>query len=75
MNMHQVVGTARDIVGRVQEKLGKLVGSMDQQVRGIEKQVIGKAQKRIGEIRGQMDAAPSAPVARPAFGRARSRPG
>jgi uncharacterized protein YjbJ (UPF0337 family) len=50
MNKNQVKGTAKDIVGKVQEEAGKLVGSKEQQVKGLSKQISGKVQKGVGDV-------------------------
>ena len=51
MNKDQVKGAAKDVVGKVQEKTGKLVGSKEQQVKGLSKQISGKAQKGVGDVK------------------------
>ena len=51
MNKDQVKGVAKDVVGKVQEKTGKLVGSKEQQVKGLSKQISGKAQKGVGDVK------------------------
>ena len=50
MNKNQVKGAAKDIAGKVQEEVGKLVGSDDQQVKGLSKQISGKVQKGVGDL-------------------------
>ena len=50
MNRDQVKGTAKDVAGKVQEKVGQVTGSTSQQVKGVGKQVEGKIQKGIGDI-------------------------
>jgi len=49
MNKDQVKGVAKDVVGKVQEQAGKLVGSKEQQVKGLSKQISGKVQKNLGD--------------------------
>jgi uncharacterized protein YjbJ (UPF0337 family) len=51
MNKDQVKGVAKDVVGKVQEQAGKLVGNKDQQVKGLAKQVSGKVQKGVGDVK------------------------
>jgi uncharacterized protein YjbJ (UPF0337 family) len=51
MNKDQIKGVANDLVGRVQEEAGKLVGSKEQQAKGLGKQVSGKAQKAVGDAK------------------------
>jgi len=48
MNKDQVKGTAKDIAGKVQQQVGKAVGSNEQQAKGLGKQIEGKAQKAVG---------------------------
>lgn len=45
MNRDRVKGTAKDIAGNMQVKVGRVTGSRSQQVKGIAKQVEGKLQK------------------------------
>lgn len=49
MNSNQVKGEAKDIAGKVQEKVGDVTGSATQQVKGLAKQVEGKVQKGVGD--------------------------
>ena len=51
MNKDQVKGAAKDLVGKVQEEAGKLVGSKAQQVKGLNRQIAGTAQKTIGDVK------------------------
>ncbi|MEO8134080.1 MAG: CsbD family protein [Betaproteobacteria bacterium] len=51
MNKDQVKGTAKDIAGKVQEKVGEVTGSTSQQVKGIGKQIEGKIQKTVGDVK------------------------
>lgn len=51
MNKHQVKGVAKDLAGKVQEEIGILVGSKEQQAKGLGKQVSGKAQKIYGDAK------------------------
>ena len=51
MNKEQVKGAAKDVVGKVQEEAGKLVGSKEQQIKGLSKQISGKAQKSVGDVK------------------------
>jgi len=46
MNKDQVKGAAKDVAGKVQEEVGKLVGSKEQQIKGLSKQISGKVQKK-----------------------------
>jgi len=49
MNRDQVKGTAKDIAGKVQRKVGEMTGSTDQQIEGGAKQVEGKVQRGVGD--------------------------
>lgn len=51
MNKDQVKGTAKDIEGRAQRKVGEVTGDVSQQVKGAAKQVAGKIQKGVGNVR------------------------
>ena len=49
MNRNQVKGTAKDVAGKVQQKIGEVTGSAAQQVKGVGKQIRGKVQKGVGD--------------------------
>lgn len=51
MNKDQVKGVAKEIVGKVQGEVGKLVGSKNQQIKGLSKEVAGKAEKNFGDAK------------------------
>jgi uncharacterized protein YjbJ (UPF0337 family) len=51
MNKDQVKGGTKEVVGKVQEEAGKLVGSNEQQVKGLSKQIAGKVQKGVGDAK------------------------
>ncbi|NHZ82942.1 CsbD family protein [Massilia sp. CCM 8695] len=51
MNKDQVKGKAKDIGGKIQEEVGKVVGSSEQQAKGLSKQVEGKAQEKFGDAK------------------------
>ena len=57
MNKNQVQGEVRELAGKVQEKVGKWVGSKEQQAKGIQKQVLGEAEKMQGHVKEVMRAA------------------
>jgi uncharacterized protein YjbJ (UPF0337 family) len=50
MNENQVKGTAKEIAGKVQQKVGEATGSAEQQVKGGAKQVEGSVQKGVGDV-------------------------
>ncbi len=49
MNENQVKGGAKDIAGKIQEKIGEVTGSREQEAKGIAKQVEGQVQKKAGD--------------------------
>jgi uncharacterized protein YjbJ (UPF0337 family) len=51
MNKDQIKGKAKDIGGKVQEEVGKVTGSSEQQAKGLSKQVEGKVQEKAGDLR------------------------
>ena len=51
MNKDQIKGLAKDMAGKVQEEIGKLVGSKEQQAKGLGKQISGNAQKTYGDAK------------------------
>ena len=55
MNKNQVKGKAKDLVGKVQEKAGKLVGSKKQEAKGLSKQISGKVQKGVGDVESMIE--------------------
>jgi uncharacterized protein YjbJ (UPF0337 family) len=55
MNRDQIKGTAKDVAGKVQQKVGELTGSKEQQAKGVAKQVAGKVQKGIGNVEQALD--------------------
>jgi uncharacterized protein YjbJ (UPF0337 family) len=55
MNEDQIKGKAKDIGGKVQEELGKAVGSSEQQAKGLGKQVEGKVQEKAGDLKDVVD--------------------
>jgi len=51
MNKDQVKGVAKNVAGKAQEQVGKLVGSKEQQIKGISKQIDGQDQKTVGDVK------------------------
>jgi uncharacterized protein YjbJ (UPF0337 family) len=51
MNEDQIKGKAKDIGGKIQEEVGKAVGSSEQQAKGLGKQVEGKVQEKAGDLK------------------------
>jgi uncharacterized protein YjbJ (UPF0337 family) len=54
MNIQQVLGTATDLAGRVQEQAGKFTGNRDLEIKGLLKRANGHAQKSIGNARAKV---------------------
>jgi uncharacterized protein YjbJ (UPF0337 family) len=51
MNDDQIKGKAKDIGGKIQEKVGEAVGSRQQQSEGLSNQVEGKVQEKVGDVK------------------------
>ena len=51
MNKDQVKGTAKDIGGKVQEKVGEVTGNDSQEIKGLKNQAEGKVQKGVGDAK------------------------
>ncbi|MER2622580.1 MAG: CsbD family protein [Accumulibacter sp.] len=51
MNKDQVKGAAKDLGGTIQEQVGKLTGSTEQQAKGVNNQVEGKLQQHLGDLK------------------------
>lgn len=50
MNRDQVKGTAKDVAGKVQRKVGEATGDIGDQIKGAGKQIEGKLQKGVGDM-------------------------
>lgn len=57
MNRDQVEGTAKDIAGKVQRKVGEATGNTSQQIKGGARQVEGKVQRKTGDVENAADKA------------------
>ena len=57
MNRDQVKGAAKDVAGKVQQKVGEVSGNRTQQAKGVAKQLEGKVQKGVGNIEHRLDQA------------------
>jgi uncharacterized protein YjbJ (UPF0337 family) len=57
VNRDQVKGAAKNVAGKVQEKVGQLTGNKTQQAKGAAKQVEGKIQKGVGNVEQSLDKA------------------
>lgn len=51
MNKDQVKGKAKEVGGKIQQKVGEAVGSRQQQSEGLSNQAEGKAQKKVGDVK------------------------
>ena len=51
MNKDQVKGKAKEVGGKVQQKVGEAVGSRQQQSEGLSNQAEGKVQKKVGDLK------------------------
>ena len=51
MNQDQIKGKAKDIGGKIQEKVGEAVGSRQQQSEGLSNQAEGKVQEKVGDLK------------------------
>ena len=57
MNRDQVEGTAKDIAGKVQRKVGEATDNTSQQIKGGAKQIEGKVQRKAGDVENAADKA------------------
>ena len=57
MNRDQVEGTAKDVAGKMQRKVGEATGNASQQIKGGAKQVEGKVQRGAGNLEKASDKA------------------
>ena len=55
MNRNQVQGTAKDVAGKLQRKVGEITGNKTQGVKGAGKQVEGKLHKGAGDAEQALD--------------------
>ena len=51
MNDDQIKGKAKDIGGKIQEKVGEATGSRQQQKEGNMNQAEGKVQEKVGDVK------------------------
>ena len=55
MNQNQLKGSTKEAAGKLQRKLGELMGSTKHQIKGARKQAEGKAQKAVGNVEQDVD--------------------
>jgi len=51
INRDQVKGELKDLGGKIQEDVGKLIGSKEQQAKGLKHQAEGKLQRGVGDLK------------------------
>ncbi len=51
MNKDQIKGKAKDIGGKIQERVGEAVGSRQTQREGLNNQAEGKVQEKVGDAK------------------------
>jgi len=51
MNKDQVKGAAKDLGGKIQQEVGKLLGSTGQQAKGLKNQAEGEVQEDLGDLK------------------------
>lgn len=51
MNKDQVKGKAKEVAGKVQKKVGDVVGSSEQQLKGMKNQAEGNIQQKAGDVK------------------------
>jgi len=57
MNRNQVEGGIKDAAGKVQRKVGQMMGDDRQEADGMERQAEGKTQKTAGDVTNALDRA------------------
>jgi len=55
MNCNQMKGAAKNVAGKVQQKVGELTGNKTEQAKGVVKQVVGKVQRAAGNVEQALD--------------------
>jgi uncharacterized protein YjbJ (UPF0337 family) len=51
MNKDQATGAVKNIGGKVQEKVGKIIGNSRQQTKGLKRQAEGSLQETAGDLK------------------------
>jgi uncharacterized protein YjbJ (UPF0337 family) len=54
MNKDQIKGKAKKTGGKIQEDVGRALGSSKQQVEGVKNQATGTAQEKLGDLENAM---------------------
>lgn len=60
MNKDQVKGTIKEAAGKVQQKVGEIVGNPKQEAKGLAKKVEGKVQQKVGDAKEKVQDAKDA---------------
>jgi len=53
MNKDQIKGSAREVAGKVERKVGEVTGSTKEQIKGAGREIAGKAQKAYGDAKNE----------------------
>ena len=61
MNKNQFKGSVKNLAGKVQEKVGKMAGCKEQQVKGLNRQISGRAEKAFGDAQAAIKTGPPHP--------------
>ncbi|HEX8404386.1 MAG TPA: CsbD family protein [Duganella sp.] len=51
MNKDQIEGKLKNIGGKIQEEVGDIIDSPEQEAKGMAKQVEGKVQEKTGDVK------------------------
>ncbi|MEV4780624.1 CsbD family protein [Burkholderia sp. LMU1-1-1.1] len=51
MNKDQIEGKLKNIGGKIQEEVGDLIDSPEQEAKGLGKQAEGKVQEKVGDLK------------------------
>jgi uncharacterized protein YjbJ (UPF0337 family) len=51
MNKDQIEGKLKNIGGKIQEEVGDLIDSPEQEAKGFQKQTEGKVQEKVGDLK------------------------
>ena len=51
MNKDQVKGAVKEVAGKVQAEVGKVMGNSGQQVKGVVREAEGKTQRIVGNVK------------------------
>ncbi len=55
MNKDQIKGSAKEVAGKVQKKVGEATGSTEHQLKGAVREIAGKAQKAYGDAKSDRE--------------------